>query len=221
MKPITPIRKALTTALFLCAALLAPASDLISAEAANVIRNLPTDGGKGKRLAMLESYLLNSRVTVGLDPSDKSDGKVTGIARGIRIWEDALPDSPFVLARPGEKPMITVKFVNSIDSGGDVQGQIEATRYLRWGSTVSYKITGTMLVRVNTGRRPLREDEITEVVAHELGHVLGLDDAEDCVGLMGPFVPGRARLRPSDDELQAVVQYRDQLREAIARVNNK
>ncbi len=223
MKPLSPFRKALATSFFACAALLAPASGLISAEAANIIRVNPgkSAGARGKQLATLHSYLLTQSVTVGLDPSDNADWKAGSIQNGVQIWSDALPDSPFVMARQGQRPMIVVKFVNSIDSGGDVQGQVEATRFLHWGSSVSYKIEGTLLVRKSTGRRELREDELSEVVAHELGHLLGLDDADDCVGLMGPFVPGRARIKPSKAELNAVLDYREQLRDAIARLDNK
>lgn len=220
MKQLPQIRKAFAATALLCAALFAPASGLISAEAANVIRMKPgnTSGARGKQLATLHSYLLTNAVTVGLDPSDYRDEKANSIDRGIDIWSSAIPDSPFVAARPGEKPMITVKFVRAIDKGGDVQGQVEATRMLHWGSSVSYKIEGTLLVRSTTGRRDLDEDELSEVVAHELGHLLGLDDANDCVGLMGPFVPGRPRLKPSKEEQAAVLQYRDQLRDAIARL---
>jgi hypothetical protein len=221
MKQFSPFRRAFTATALLCAALIAPASGLISAEAANVVRMRPanTSGARGKQLATLHSYLLTDTVTVGLDPADSRDWKEDSIAQGMKIWSDAISDSPFVLAKPGEKPMIVVRFVDSIDRGGDVQGQVEATRMLHWGSSVSYKIEGTLLVRSTTGRRDLNSDELSEVVAHELGHLLGLDDANDCVGLMGPFVPGRPRLKPSREEQSAVVEYRSQLRNAIAKLN--
>jgi hypothetical protein len=223
MKPLSPFRKALVASLLLCCALLASASGLISAEAASVLRINPgkTAGARGRQLATLHSYLLTQSVTVGLDSNEDADWKSDSIQRGLQVWSDALPDSPFVLARPGQKPMVVIRFVDSIISGGDVQGQVEATRMLHWGTTVSYKIEGLVLIRKSTGRRDLREDELTEVVAHELGHLLGLDDVENCVGLMGPFVPGKARLKPSKDELSAVLEYRDQLRQAISRLNEK
>lgn len=223
MKPLSPFRKALAATVLLCTSLLAPASDLISEEAASVVRFAigRTRDARGKQLATLQSYLLSEQVTVGFDPRDTSDPRMESVRKGIQVWADALPDSPFVLARTGEKPMVVVRFVNSITGGGDIQGQIEATRYLRWGNRSSYKIEATMLVRQTTGRRNMRDDEITEVVAHELGHLLGLDDAEECLGLMGPFVPGRARLKPSREELDAVLDYRDQLRVAIAKLNER
>ncbi|HWA82358.1 MAG TPA: hypothetical protein VG820_02920 [Fimbriimonadaceae bacterium] len=221
MKFPTSLRKALVASLLLCASLLASADGLIAAEAANVVRFNPgrNAGARGKQLATLESYLLSNSVTVGLDPSDDADWKADSIDAGLRVWADALSDSPFRIAKPGQKPMIVVKFVDSIDSGGDVQGQVEATRTLHWGSSVSYQINGTLLVRRTTGRRDLRPDELTEVVAHELGHLLGLDDAQECVGLMGPFVSGRPRLKPSKEEVDAVVNYREELRSAIAKLD--
>src|SRR4051812_42230723 len=117
MKPHSRFRKAIAATSLLCAALLAPASGLISAEAANVIHFSPgkTAGARGKQLATLHSYLLTQAVTVGLDPNDSADWKAGSIQRGIQVWGDALGgDNPFVLARPGQKPMIVVRFVNSI-----------------------------------------------------------------------------------------------------------
>ena len=196
------------------------AGGLISSEAASVVKLNPgkSTSARGRQLATLESYLLSNTVTVGIDPSAARDWKSRSIERGIGIWSDALSDSPFVMAEPGQKPMVTVKFVDSIDSGGDVQGQVEATRMLHWGSSVSYQIHGTLLVRRTTGRRGLTEDEMTEVVAHELGHLLGLDDAEECRGLMGPFEAGNPRLRPTREEVDAVLSYREELRNAIAKL---
>ncbi|HVT13759.1 MAG TPA: hypothetical protein VHE55_15950 [Fimbriimonadaceae bacterium] len=220
MKFPNPLRNALFASILLCASLLASAGGLITPEAANVVRFNPgkSAGARGKQLATLESYLLADTVTVGLDPNDDADWKADSIDAGMQVWANALADSPFRLSRPGEKPMIVVKFVDSIDSGGDVQGQVEATRMLHWGASVSYQINGTLLVRRTTGRRDLRPDELTEVVAHELGHLLGLDDARECVGLMGPFVSGHPRLKPSKEEVDAVVSYRKELRAAIAKL---
>jgi hypothetical protein len=223
MKPLSPFRKAVAAGILVCTALLAPASGLISEEAASVVHMNPgaSAGARGKQLATLHSYLFTQSVTVGLDPNDSRDWKADTIARGIQVWSDCLTDNPFTLAASGTRPMIVVKFVDNINaqSGGDIQGQIEATRFLHWGTSVSYKIEGTLLVRRTTGRRDLRDDELTEVVAHELGHLLGLDDVDECIGLMGPFVPGRARMAPTKREVSAVVRYREQLRDAIAKLN--
>ncbi|HTQ08540.1 MAG TPA: hypothetical protein VMI31_00570 [Fimbriimonadaceae bacterium] len=224
MKSYTPLLAGGLTAALLCISWTASAGGgVISAEAASVVHARPANSSdaRGRQLATLESYLMADTVTVGLAPGDQTGWQANSIQRGIRIWADSIPDCPFTLVDPGQKPMIVVKFVNSIESGGDIQGQVEAIRSLRWGASVSYKISGTLLVRLNTGNHELKEDELSEVVAHELGHVLGLDDATDCVGLMGPFVPGRPRLAPSKGEVKAVEDYRAQLRQEIAKLQNK
>lgn len=221
MRTRSPFRKAIVAGAIVAAALLAPASGLISTEAANIIHLGPcrTAGERGKQLATLQSYLMASPVTVGVEPGAGSDGQVNAIRDGLAIWSDALDDSPFVIAKAGTKPMVVIKFVRSIRGTGDIQGQVEATRYLKWGPVVGYRIEATMLVKETTGDRDLRSDELTEVVAHELGHLLGLDDADRCDGLMGPFVAGSARTKPSRAEVDAVVSYRRQLRAAIARIS--
>jgi hypothetical protein len=220
MMPHTPFSKAVATTLLCCAFLVVQATGLINSEAAGVVRIDPgkSAGARGRQLATLQSYLLPEAVTVGLDPEDASDWKAASIERGLRVWSDALPDSPFVLAQPGQKPMIVIHFVDSINSDGDIQGQVETRRVLHWGTSVSYQIEGNVQVRKRAGRHELQEDELTEVIAHELGHVLGLDDAQGCVGLMGPFVPGHARLKPSTEEVGAVMTFRSQLRDAITRL---
>jgi hypothetical protein len=216
MMSLSRYRKALAaTSLSLCA-ILSLAGGRLNSEAAGVLRL--KDPTSSKQLATLQSYLMTDKVTVGIIGDDQH---LAAVQRGLAVWDEAISDSPFVMAGPGEKPMISVRFVNTIssDDGGDTQGQIEATRYLHWGTNVSYKLEANLQVCHLAGRRELRDDEITEVVAHELGHILGLDDADDCSGLMGYFVPGRPRMKPTEDERKSVIRYRAQLREAISRVS--
>lgn len=221
MKPLSPFRKAIVAGAIVSLALLAPASGLISAEAENIIHLGPsrTAGERGKQLATLQSYLLSNPVTVGIEPGTSPGGQGNAIRDGLAVWSDALGDSPFVEAQPGTKPMVVIKFVRNIRGPGDIQGQVEATRYLKWGPVVGYRLEATMLVKETTGDRDLTNEELVEVVAHELGHLLGLDDANRCDGLMGPFVAGSPRTKPSRAEVDAVVAYRRQLRAAIDRLN--
>ena len=125
MKPITPYFKAVLAAAILVVCVIAQAaggSGLISAEASEVVRANPgkSSDARGRQLAILQSYLFTQPVTVGLDPDAASDPQAESIVRGVKIWSDALPDCPFELAKAGEKPMIVVRFVDSIASGGDV-----------------------------------------------------------------------------------------------------
>src|SRR5579862_3117374 len=104
MKPTTPFQKAVAAALLFCLPLSALADGLISAEASEVVHAAPakTPSARGRQLATLESYLLADSVTVGLDPKQESCWQANSIKRGIKIWSDALSDSPFTLAQPGQ-----------------------------------------------------------------------------------------------------------------------
>ena len=175
-------------------------------------------------LAKLESLLMTQSVTVGIDkstliPTEPQFAK--GVAHGIDIWRNALADSPYVAnAESAKRPMVLVKLVKSIDvEGGDLQGMIEAEHEFKWtGSSHTNTLVSTMYIVVKTDGRYLSESEVAEVTAHELGHLLGLTDANAPKGLMGPFVSGEPRLAPSTTELEAVNGFRQMVRDEIAKV---
>jgi hypothetical protein len=189
-----------------------------------------SDAGKNKfqpALAKLEALLMVDPVSVGIDRSTLP--AVCGsfdkdVARGIGIWRNALGDSPFTLAKDSQsRPTVLIKFVKTISNqGGDLQGMIEAEHEFKWnGSKHTSKLTGTMYVVYRTEGRNLTDDEVSEVVAHELGHLLGLTDADTTTGLMGPFVAGAPRLAPSSNELDAVQQFRQQVRDEIDHIEDQ
>jgi hypothetical protein len=203
---------------------------MVSHDSRNCFISAMTDAGKSKfqpALAKLEALLMVDPVTVGIDrsslPAD-AHGYEKDVTRGIGIWHDAVGDSPFIAARdPQTRPTVLIKFVKSINNqGGDLQGMIEAEHEFKWnGSQHTSKLTGTMFVVYRTEGRNLSHDEVTEVVAHELGHLLGLTDAPTTTGLMGPFVAGQPRLAPSGSELDAVQQFRQQVRDEIDHIEDQ
>jgi hypothetical protein len=177
-------------------------------------------------LAKLESLLMLNSVSVGIDTSTMPEDSATfsgGVDKGIGIWKNALPDSPYVRSTAGQKPTVLIKFVKDIDSeGGDLQGMIEAEHEFKWsGSGHTSKLVSTMYVVYRTEGRNLTENEVAEVVAHELGHLLGLTDAYEAKGLMGPFISGQPRLAPSASELEAVQQFREMVRAEIAKIEER
>jgi len=176
-------------------------------------------------LAKLESLLMDKSVTVGIDKNSMSNAGpnfTKGVEQGVKIWHDALPDAPYVLADASstKRPTVLIKFVKTIDNeGGDLQGMIEAEHEFRWtGNTHTNILNSTMYIVVKTEGRYLSENEVAEVTAHELGHLLGLTDAPTPKGLMGPFVAGEPRLAPSSTELDAVNEFRQMVRDEIAKI---
>ena len=203
---------------------------MVSHDSRNCFMSAMTDAGKSKfqpALAKLEALLMVDHVTVGIDrsslPTD-AHGYEDNVARGIAIWRHVLPDSPFVGAHDSQtRPTVLIKFVKNISNeGGDLQGMIQAEHEFKWnGSQHTSKLTGTMYVVYRTEGRNLSGDEVSEVVAHELGHLLGLTDADTTTGLMGPFVAGSPRLTPSSSELNAVQQFRQQVRDEIDHIEDQ
>jgi hypothetical protein len=165
-------------------------------------------------------------VPIGIDkanlPAD-AQGYEDSVSKGISIWRDALPDCPYrVVKDASERPAVLVKFVKSIDNhGGDLQGMITAQHEFRWnGSQHTNKLTCTVFVVYKIDGRNLSHSEVSEVVAHELGHLLGLTDFDQPVGLMGPFIPGQPRLAPSADEVKAVTQFRKTVKNEIDKIED-
>lgn len=178
-------------------------------------------------LAKLESLLMKQPVSVGIDTTTLPfQSKLFGDAlkQGMSIWSSAIADSPFVPAAGAARPMVLVKFVDKMDnpSDGDLQGLIEAQHEYRWSTSFhSNKLVSTMYIVYHTDGRTLTQNEMAEVVAHELGHLLGLTDNDAPKGLMGPFVAGYPRLAPSTAEVTAVNDFRQTLRDSIAKAEHK
>lgn len=173
-------------------------------------------------LARLDGMLMSAPISVGIDPTTlpkEPNDFLAGVKGGIQLWESALKDSPFRFSSFGESPMLVVKFVDHVKNSGDVQGMIQARREFSWNSrTYQSKVSGTIFVVHKTGGRYLNRDEVVEVVAHELGHLFGLDDLTGNEGLMGAFVGGEPRPFMVAAERDVVVEFRKLLRDKMAEV---
>lgn len=173
-------------------------------------------GKRGRGLAELDSLVMRDGVTVSLETPGAMEPSVR---RGLEAWNAALGERPFRMLSPGSAADVTVRFVPNLDSeGGDVQGMVTATRQMSWSSRDhSYQLRGVIYVRDNVEGRPLRPEEVVNVVAHEAGHLLGLADVRRRDRLMGPLVVGRPRSGPEPEEIEAVQDYRDLIRQSYPR----
>jgi hypothetical protein len=214
------LARPLATLCALAAAALTLAGNLIHEEAMSTYRRAVEECGKNKpkATALLRGLLLNT-VVIGIDkstmPGDDYDWQ-DGVLAGLGVWSNSMDDSPFVMAQEGEKPDILIRFVDKIENGNDVQGLVKAQRHFYWqGSQSGARVSGTILVRNNVGRRWISGDEISRVVGHELGHLLGLDDDRQGNGIMGDFVAGRGHKQPSQLEIDSVLDFRKMVRQAL------
>lgn len=160
-------------------------------------------GERSAEAALLEGVRLGTTrvAAVGNDPR-----LVRALEGGIAIWRAALPDAPFI-ATDGTAD-VKVKFVDTVD-GPDGMGKVEAQRRYWYGKGHGAKLSGTILIRRTVGSRPIREDEASAVIAHELGHLLGLDDVPTPGPIMGPFVPGEPAEAPTKTEVASVKRLRE------------
>jgi hypothetical protein len=173
-------------------------------------------------LARLKALLLDQPVTVAIDESTvPEDAKelADALPTALKIWQGALSDSPFQEAPLSKKPQVVIRFVSSLKDLPQAQGDVQAQRDFYWGrKDHGYKLTATIRVMYRTGRRFLDLDEASGVVAHELGHLLGLDDVETREGLMGYFVAGRPKTRVEPEEVVAVGNFRQMIKDQIATI---
>lgn len=175
-------------------------------------RNVVT-GKRGRALAELDSLVMSDGVTVSLEATGTMEASVY---RGLDAWNASLGERPFRMLVAGSPADVTVRFVSSLDSvGGDVQGMVTATRQMSWSNRDhAYKLHGVIYVRDNVEGRPLRPEEVVNVVAHEAGHLLGLADVRRHDRLMGPMVVNHPRSGPEPEEIAAVQDYRTLVRQS-------
>jgi hypothetical protein len=209
-------------ALAACLALAGGIRAVISTNMMDVFHEAVKSGERKKyspALARLEALILAQPVTVGIDesniPRDAPELRDT-LDKALAMWNEALPDSPFVPAEPGKKPQVLVKFVSRMSDLPSAQGDIQAQRDFYWGrNDYSYKISATIRVVYRTGRRSITQAEASGIIAHELGHLIGLDDVTEDDCLMGYFIPGKPKTRVEPEEVEAALTFRRMVKEKI------
>jgi hypothetical protein len=179
---------------------------------------METSNNNHKATAMLKGLLLET-LTVGIDrtslPNNSFDFE-DGVRDGIGLWNAALGEPVFKLAPSSVTADVVVRFVSKVKNENHAQGLVQAQRHFYWkGGESGAKLTATIQIRDNVGRRYMKDTEVARVMGHELGHLLGLADISDGSGLMGEFIAGRGVDRPSDEELEAVTEFRNMVRTAL------
>ncbi|CAN5459760.1 hypothetical protein BH11ARM1_BH11ARM1_18040 [soil metagenome] len=178
-----------------------------------------SEKNRPKAKALLHGLLID-RLTVGVDLSTLQQGddtSIEGIRSAINLWNQSLGQPVFRMEPSSVTANIVVRLVNKVQGEGtDIQGCLQFQRNLTWNHIESTaRVVGQVEIRDNLDDRYLTKSEVTRVMTHELGHLLGLDDSSDDTGVMADFIPGEGIKKPSAEELGSVTDFRKKLRAAL------
>lgn len=181
-------------------------------------------GARRHRLACarLESLLYPDGITVGVEsstlPPDPRPA-LGAVLQAERAWRSVLGDDcPIRVVSERRQPAVLIRFTTRLPRHTrDALGIIQLERSYRWNACAhSSQVTGTIDVLLRDSGSELTQDELTHVVMHEFGHLLGLGDVDATGTLMGPLTRGHPVSGPSASEAQAVVELRRHIRRQLA-----
>jgi hypothetical protein len=173
-----------------------------------------------RAMAMLELLLIPQGTEAYIDltgvPVELRGRFANGVDRGFDLWKRALGDDfPFKPTYDAKsKPPFEIRFVDKIDDEYHQMGEMIVTRRVSWSKrSHNGEIDGKMRIsRFSNPGRHLTMEEVTHIVAHEIGHAFGLDDVENIREIMGPVLIGRPFARITDNEVRRVKQIREMVR---------
>lgn len=135
------------------------------------------------------------------------------LAGAFRMWESALGQRVFEVTEGSQSDLVIHFQPNVSDKGIEVCGHSQWTRGVlnpTNGPTVIFTADVQVRMYRPTGE-PLTFEQLRACAAHELGHVLGLDDCPDSSGLMGRMDFNHPALTIRPDEVEALVHARDEM----------
>jgi predicted Zn-dependent protease len=138
------------------------------------------------------------------------------LAEAAEMWETALEGSfRFKMVSPGEG-QVSVKFAENVSYGG-TSSMARATwsrQLLNYGwGTYGSQTTASIEIRTQLNGTECPLMTLRHALAHELGHVLGLDDSSRLGDVMGPQMTERTPEAPGSEEKEALLELRDQAQE--------
>lgn len=138
---------------------------------------------------------------------EASPRQLQALEEATAIWEQAMGGAIDFEIVPQGQGQVRVQFQQDVYFAGVASmGRATWVRQLLdygWGSYGAH-VTATIQVRTHLDGRECRLDQIRHAMAHELGHVLGLEDSPRMGDIMGPQVDGPSPVLPSDEEVMAL-----------------
>lgn len=174
--------------------------------------------------ALLEGILYPNGVKVNIDLQSAGSSHASvenALRRAIFQWHSALDQKSLIqLVGSNQKADLTIRLVDKLPNRSDrTLGLIELKKSYSWNKSihkVSYQ--GTISVKRSWDGKSLNEDELTEVICHELGHLLGLADVDVMGSLMGPMDRNHLLTGPQKHEVQALRLLRQAAQERLTQI---
>lgn len=178
--------------------------------------SLADQGEVNHAMALVSGGLYVNGISIAFDSRGASGSARRAFSRAVRHWQEALGDDCPLRVSEGSAS-VTVVMVDSISKAGDELGLIEMKKNYQWSpQTYSCGTTAKIsIVRAYAGS-PLSEDELTETMAHEMGHLMGLADVDEVGYLMGPMDRSRLTNGPTSLEVNAIQEVRQAFREELS-----
>lgn len=167
-------------------------------------------------LAQADCILLSTpiRVWLGFDSSSRRHRACAkNIRKAMEMWQQAVADETlFEIVDDPEQADVRISLTDEIrrdgyNSGGSIRWERAIVASEDGGYETRYRAE-IVLALAGPGGRRLNNAQMVHAAAHELGHVLGLQDSGEVGNVMGPLDLKRPVSRPSAQEAQALAEVR-------------
>jgi hypothetical protein len=180
------------------------------------------DGNPAMALGGFYSLLLRDGVKFTFDDDSLNAAQRQKVECSMERWNKWLNGNVFSSDDFGQPSKVTIKLVRSLPTGvrRDSVGTIFLKRTIGSKNSVpTFSVDATVYILERLNGLRLRDDELEQVVSHEVGHLFGLSDHDSTSGLMGKFKPGRPRTELSQNERESLTLYRSTISAMISRTS--
>ncbi len=134
------------------------------------------------------------------------------VGQAVSLWETALDHQ--IHFTESLNPNIKFRFEPQVKSANrEVGGHVQWNRSVESNSAGEFapKFSATVWVRTSQPNgKPMNQEHLRHVIAHELGHILGLNDSKSIGEIMGPLDLRKPAKKLGVSEMQAISTLRNQ-----------